>query len=367
MTRLGPTVSVAVAAIFGFLLGDSRQRIASLNLRELWTENVLTSTQETVISTGGTSVTIVESKRKPKLGDGCYHVYLDVGSNIGVHARFLYEPEKYRRATTAHSVFDKHFGKPSTRDNRGMWIYVHVCVVSTCDECQEFMYSTTICVCTFLMHDIFYVNTDFCVFTFEPNPVHAERHAKLAEVYGALGWRYVPIPAGVADKPGNLTFYRYEDGEQMEWGFSTVDYGNAKETVVARVLRLSDWVRDNIEGRLLPEQHNSTLPPKVVMKMDIEGLEVRTMTDMLLTGTFCNNIDYAFGEYHGRWSGLMDTKEKTYSQNDQNNYWKALMRSMKISENCRGYMEELDDEKYLTDPKPYPEPPVTTANLRYRR
>ena len=28
--------------------------------------------------------------------DGCYHVFLDVGSNIGNHVRFLYEPQLYR-------------------------------------------------------------------------------------------------------------------------------------------------------------------------------------------------------------------------------------------------------------------------------
>ena len=30
-----------------------------------------------------------ETKR---LGDGCYHVFLDVGSNRGVHGRFFFEP-----------------------------------------------------------------------------------------------------------------------------------------------------------------------------------------------------------------------------------------------------------------------------------
>ena len=35
-----------------------------------------------------------ETKR---LGDGCYHVFLDVGSNRGVHGRFFYEPELYPR------------------------------------------------------------------------------------------------------------------------------------------------------------------------------------------------------------------------------------------------------------------------------
>ena len=36
-----------------------------------------------------------------KLADGCYHVFLDVGSNIGMHVRFLLEPHKYPQAKIA--------------------------------------------------------------------------------------------------------------------------------------------------------------------------------------------------------------------------------------------------------------------------
>ena len=37
--------------------------------------------------------------------DGCYHVYLDVGSNIGVQIRKLFEPEKYADAHI-HKIFN---------------------------------------------------------------------------------------------------------------------------------------------------------------------------------------------------------------------------------------------------------------------
>ncbi len=42
--------------------------------------------------------------------DGCYHVYLDVGSNVGVQVRKLYEPELYPQAAVK-PVFDEAFGK----------------------------------------------------------------------------------------------------------------------------------------------------------------------------------------------------------------------------------------------------------------
>ena len=40
-----------------------------------------------------------------KLGDGCYHVFLDVGANLGVHGHFLFELEKYPEATLAEEIY----------------------------------------------------------------------------------------------------------------------------------------------------------------------------------------------------------------------------------------------------------------------
>ena len=54
-----------------------------------------------------------DKREEGKYGDGCYHVFLDIGANIGVHGRFLFEPDVYPNAILAHNVFDKHFG---TRD-----------------------------------------------------------------------------------------------------------------------------------------------------------------------------------------------------------------------------------------------------------
>ena len=45
-----------------------------------------------------------------KYADGCYNVYLDVGSNIGVQVRKIFEPEKYSGALIL-PIFDIHFGK----------------------------------------------------------------------------------------------------------------------------------------------------------------------------------------------------------------------------------------------------------------
>ena len=46
--------------------------------------------------------------------DGCYHVYIDVGTNVGIQIRKLFEPEKYPDANV-HKVFDTKFGSIKER------------------------------------------------------------------------------------------------------------------------------------------------------------------------------------------------------------------------------------------------------------
>ena len=60
--------------------------------------------------------------------DGCYHVYLDVGSNIGVQVRKLYEPEKYPKAPFL-KLFDKYFGSLSKRRQHQPQMADTVCAV----------------------------------------------------------------------------------------------------------------------------------------------------------------------------------------------------------------------------------------------
>ena len=81
------------------------------------------------------------------MGDNCYHVFLDVGSNRGVHGRFYFEPEKY-----PGSKFAKRF--------------------------------------TELIPDTATRRQTSCVFAFEPNPAHVAAQEKTMSMYRAMGWRY---------------------------------------------------------------------------------------------------------------------------------------------------------------------------------
>ena len=58
-------------------------------------------------------------KRRDTFLDGCRFVYLDVGTNIGVQIRKLFEPELYPNAKI-HKIFDRYFGDMKQRIRSGV-------------------------------------------------------------------------------------------------------------------------------------------------------------------------------------------------------------------------------------------------------
>ena len=270
---------------------------------------------------------ILPHNDEPRLGDGCHHVFIDVGANLGVHGRFLMEPEKYPNAAVAQSIFGTHFGPE--RDNR-----------------------------------------DFCIFAFEPNPVHVERHRKLQAAYEALGWQYTPILAGVSDQAGNLTFYHQDDGPRKEWGFGVSPLkGDKSVAEVVPVIRLATWLQHHIANRQLPSKVYGThadnkKAPKVVMKMDIESMEFMVLPDLLFSGALCQTVDFAFGEIHVWQKTDFDAHPITkkgglhLSDQKQREVWRdGLLQAFHSlrSEDCKTTQFSLeDDETYLHDRIPLP-------------
>lgn len=261
------------------------------------------------------TTTISQQRRKPKFGDDCYHIFLDVGANLGVHSRFLFEPEKYPNAIKAQSVFDKEFG---ARRN----------------------------------------NSDLCAFAFEPNPAHKSRHEKLANAYRKFGWRYHFIQAAVSDTKGNVTFYHNNDESNEEWGFGDhLRRGSTNPETVSTV-RLSTWISDEILGRMLPESvYGEYSQPKVVMKMDIESLEFAVLPDLMYTGVLCNTVDVVFGELHGFKIDYNADEETGRGGLHVANGIPMMRESLKLLhsvKDCMATFLELDDESYLHDGVPFP-------------
>ncbi|KAL7540407.1 hypothetical protein ACHAXR_012047 [Thalassiosira sp. AJA248-18] len=271
---------------------------------------------------------VAPTPRREKLADGCYHVFIDVGSNIGMHARFLLEPSLYPKAWIARKFFVAHFGPEDLRDNR-----------------------------------------DFCVFGFEPNPSHIKRHGEMRDAYSAMGWRYHYLPVGVGDKNGQLTFYDVAD----DLGFTAIPKRSCIENGCPQqqvpVYRLSDWIDTEVHGRRIPSQayggKGYVSKPRVVMKMDIEMLEWLVMPDLITSGVLCRDIDGAIGEFHLKlqWF-LYPVTFPDPGGNGKNwtlhNYTQAeafmnqMLGMIERNYHCKTQLEMRDDESHAEDGMPWP-------------
>jgi FkbM family methyltransferase len=154
----------------------------------------------------------------------CKKLYLDVGSNVGVQIRKLFEPAKFPNAPVL-PIFDQYFGPHSQRQ--------HVCAVG-----------------------------------FEPNPAHQTGLQQMARTYSSHGWPTVVYPHAASNVWGNtLTFFNDPmsfnnvGSSQFDW---TKEKGAKSTSTNVKTVDLADFVKRAI-AHYQPEQ--------VIMKLDIEGAE----------------------------------------------------------------------------------------------
>jgi len=254
-------------------------------------------------------------KRLPSEADGCYHVFLDVGANVGIHGRFIFEPEKFPHANKSRSVFEKVFG--TDRDNR-----------------------------------------DICCFEFEPNPAHQAELQRKSEAYQKVGWRYHVKHMGASDHDGVMDFFHQGDESHNEWGFSLKQLGKEATKVSVPVTRLSTWVEKEVHRRLIPSSPYATYNgrgPKVVMKMDIEASEYVVLPDLIVSGAICG-INHIFGEFHPGFAPLNFTgmNVQLRDRSDAIKLTDALELALASSRQCKTVFQNLDDEAYLIDATPLP-------------
>ena len=262
--------------------------------------------------------------------DGCHHVYLDVGSNIGVQIRKLFEPERYPDAPI-HSYFNQNFG---TVDERKSSHSGHA---------------------SFL-----------CAIGFEPNPRHAEYLKQIEKSYNECGWKVKFMTnSGVSDHNGIGTFYSNLELEKlMAWKANELAGGILPPTIIKNaknhsnddkvlnsknisVMRLSDFLINMVGKRKIPVPFFYNSPPRVVMKMDIEGSEVDVIPDLIYSGGL-QYINTLMIEWHERMQKFQEIKIST-------KILQIIIDSLsKHSENIRNLsskydfnLVELDDETYF--------------------
>jgi hypothetical protein len=252
-----------------------------------------------------------------KDADGCYHIFVDGGANIGVHGRFLYEPNMYPDAKVAHKLYNYTFGPPETRDNR-----------------------------------------DFCVFELEANPAHYPQLKEKEDAYARLGWRYKVMNVGLSDRYETITFYGRNDEYYNEWGFSTKKFFDGAKQVDVPTIRLSSWLKEHVLPRKLPSkvygQYNKD-GPVILVKLDIEGSEFVVLPDLISSGVFCD-LDLVFGELHGKnapynFPGL-DVPLQTQEQ--AKDFERVIVNMIKSLRMCKASFLIEDDESYVHDGVPLP-------------
>jgi hypothetical protein len=324
--------------ILGFLLPSPLQQAQILELKDQQKKSMEQQRQlsffhhQQLMSRGAVDVVptltreaVVANEPKTKqtaaAADGCYHVFLDVGANIGVHGRFLLEPEKYPDLKeVVRDMFNKYFG--SARDNR-----------------------------------------DICTFEIEANPKHLAALEKNSKAYEAMGWRYHVMNVGASDKDKNVTFY-HQDGV-AELGFSLKKRAKDARAVTVPVIRLASWVEQHVNQRTIPSKpygdYGDRLPT-VVMKMDIEGSEYIVLPDLMLSGALCG-IDFIFGEFHPEFAPLDFPGSRLPLKNYQEveTVTKLLLGAIPSSRNCKTAIMNLDSEQYIFDGMPLPEPNDTVT------
>ena len=250
--------------------------------------------------------------RQSVLGNGCDKVFLDVGANIGMHARFLFQPDLYKPKHPYSEIFDTEFGVKRTQDP---WKQ--------------------------------------CVVAFEPNPKHRERHQKLATAYARQGWKYRVFYAAVrgysrpSSQPDTLDFYLNDNHTNNDWGFSI---GKLKsDTPVLKVqvptLDLSRFIFEHIANAEIP-------PQRVLMKMDIEGSEYAVLSHMLATDSF-SHIDLLTIEFHSWKNGFNFQTDRIHISHEETIEFMTKFPVL-LNTLYNTTVKNVDDESFLFDGQSLP-------------
>ena len=172
---------------------------------------------------------IRKEENKNNVLDGYFHVYIDLGSNIGVQIRKLYESELYPEAKV-RPIFNSNFG--------------------AIEERKDTRFPLSI-----------------CAVGFEPNPSHTEYLKEIETSYNSCGWQVMFFTeTAVSNREGNATFYTDADLKHLEWGSGILSpevhrIAN-KTTSNVKKIRLSKFLQNVVGKRKIPKIITNPKDPK---------------------------------------------------------------------------------------------------------
>jgi FkbM family methyltransferase len=253
-----------------------------------------------------------EPLKLPEWASTCTSVYLDLGSNIGVNVRKLYEAEKYPGAKLS-PLFDKHFGDVNARRQ----------------------------------------DAGLCVFGFEPNPEHRARLQQLQHAYKDHGWKVHFYPSAAWRSNGfmalNMSSQRgTNEGDTTDLGahlsMKSQAYPGAKEIMV-KTADMAAFIKALPVGSVK------------LLSMDIEGAEYEVLARLMQESVMCESlVKSAVVEAH-EWGEISNWGDaRTFAASTHPRSFKGIeqrLAQLKDFDWCKpsqvSEVQSLDDETYAAD------------------
>lgn len=247
----------------------------------------------------------------PNPVDGCWHVFMDAGTNRGVQVRKLFEPHLY-----PHSSIEGHFRKAF--GNRRERI------------------------------------RDVCAFGFEGHPMFFSRLRQIESTYRSRGYRVKFLRQLVGTAHTKVPFF--VDQTKKHDGSSVISREKTSGSYTVEAIDFAEFVR--IVGRRKLPKQQGTKPRTVLLKMDVEGSEFVVLPHLIAENVLCN-INITMIEWHERhfFSGQApDSFPSSFrDRSTVTNATKAVKKESReyISQFCPwNKMMEFDDESYNGDQRP---------------
>lgn len=226
----------------------------------------------------------------------CEHIYLDMGTNIGVQIRKLYQPQGYPKAKIL-SYYDQYFGEIGLKNRKNV-----------------------------------------CAIGFEGNAIHTPRLLELQDAYTKVGYPVVIFTdTAVWTSEGTMNFYRDHQAakDKHEWGASTVPWLKGANYTTAISIDMNHLMH-RIHA-LWASSSSHTNNSRTVAKMDIEGSEYEVLPHMITHGSICM-IDVMTIEWHANFFKSPDRKVEDFVRYIQT----------KVKD-CKFKAIDMDDETYIDD------------------
>ena len=153
----------------------------------------------------------------------------------------------------------------------------------------------------------------------------------------------------VTNRNGSGKFFSDGDMQNKEWGGGILPSKVNKIAIQSSsqnisLIRLVDFLNNVVAMRRLPMTPTGEGPPRVLMKMDIEGSELEVLTDMVITGAL-QYVSLALIEFHP-----LSYQKNSTRQLGILNLKKSIATLQTISKNLNlsstYHVASFDDEHY---------------------